>query len=245
MKIAHIIFSFVISLLFLACEDDSVDATSSSGGSTSNALIHNQGVDCSTCHLPNSTTSGASVIIDSGGTLFNLINAANATAGVDLVNYKVLLVKSGVATTFTESTKGTGDFYTDENITSDGYTAQIRNSDNELINSSPADHGLSKKNCNSCHTASGANGTKGRVVEKVSYSANVSGHLSACNGCHNVNYSWAVGDLNVKVNTSSPDDSLLLQKARGVSHGGGSVLSTSSTAYKSVYEWIREGALNN
>jgi hypothetical protein len=44
------------------------------------------------------------------------------------------------------------------------------------------------------------------------------------------------------VSTSAPASSTLLQRASGVSHGGGTVLAPSSADYQTIETWISEGA---
>ena len=47
------------------------------------------------------------------------------------------------------------------------------------------------------------------------------------------------------VNRADAIASALLQKASGVGHGGGTVISTTSTSYITIRDWISEGALDN
>ena len=79
---------------------------------------------------------------------------------------------------------------------------------------------------------------------------------SKCKNCHGNNGRFKVTSTsntlknlqsNSLINSSSPDDSKLLRKARDrfFLHGGGEVLSQTSTQYKTIAQWMREGAQNN
>ncbi|NCO01736.1 MAG: hypothetical protein GW906_07880 [Epsilonproteobacteria bacterium] len=78
-------------------------------------------------------------------------------------------------------------------------------------------------NCST--TACHAGGTTGTVL----YSSD--GNVTA-------SYNNIVAD----VNTTSPDNSLLLTKAIGTSHSGGTILVTSETRYTTIRAWIAGGA---
>ena len=77
--------------------------------------------------------------------------------------------------------------------------------------------------CMACHVASG-------VASSTEYV--LSGELEAD---HEV--------VRALVDVDSPADSKLLSKASGNSHGGGSVLSSSGSEYKTILDWIADGAL--
>ena len=75
---------------------------------------------------------------------------------------------------------------------------------------------------------------------------------SNCKSCHGSNGSFEVTSASTTFNniqsfrgidTSAPSNSYMLMKATGtVSHGGGSILSTTSTDYITIRDWIIEGA---
>lgn len=48
--------------------------------------------------------------------------------------------------------------------------------------------------------------------------------------------------LQTRVNTANPAQSLLLTKATGTSHGGGTALAMGSSEYNTMVEWVRQGA---
>jgi len=75
-----------------------------------------------------------------------------------------------------------------------------------------------------------------------------------CKGCHgnkgNFTVTTANGTYNNLmnngfINTNSPSNSIILQRASGSGHGGGTILPTGSTGYNTIKAWISEGALNN
>lgn len=47
------------------------------------------------------------------------------------------------------------------------------------------------------------------------------------------------------INTANPSNSVILLRASGTGHGGGTILPTGSTGYNTIKAWISEGALNN
>lgn len=73
-----------------------------------------------------------------------------------------------------------------------------------------------------------------------------------CKSCHGSNGNFSItssatpyAGVTPFVNMATPIASKLLTKASGVSHGGGTVLSSSSAEYTTLRDWINEGATNN
>lgn len=99
----------------------------------------------------------------------------------------------------------------------------------------------------------GSGGTQGGIG--VSFADDVDPVLEAkCSGCH----AAGPGGLTItgdpssdydnvieRVTPGDPDDSLLLRKASGESHGGGAVLSPGSDPYDVIDAWISAGAPAN
>ena len=165
--------------------------------------IHNQGKACLKCHS-----------FASGVTVFARLNAPTKSAGA--TGYKIQLGNSYVY----NAGRGSGN----SNLVrySGGkYTANVIDANGNIVNSSAnMSHDASRLDCNRCHTASGANGAPGRIVNKrisasnnagvvavvpaaanattcVSFSKNVMPILSAkCKSCHGSNGRFSIGSTN-------------------------------------------------
>ncbi|MBU1657534.1 hypothetical protein KKG72_00595 [bacterium] len=92
------------------------------------------------------------------------------------------------------------------------------------------------------------------VTTAISFSNDVLPVLNGCKGCHGTDGRFTVTTASATysniasfngVDTVTPANSLLLTKASGVSHGGGTQLSTTSTGYATLRDWIAQGAANN
>lgn len=236
----------LIMALLSGCQvqnfDDNDTANTSSSSNGTPVLIHHQGQSCSSCHNSNSP------IFQTGGTLYALINEADLDAGLDLSDYTIRLKNSTTTLNFTAA-NANGNFYTTAPVSGTDFYIQILNRSGVIINQSPANHGSTKMDCNGCHTQNGQNGTKGRIVGAVSFSKDVRSYLSNCIGCHGGQGGFTVSYSAVKsrVDLNTPADSLLLLKGTATSsHNGGAALGTSAGyRYRGIYEWIRQGALNN
>lgn len=241
--------SILLLLMTTACQVQNFDDTNRSGpadttnSTNSSAITHHQGEDCISCHA-----NSQAPLFQSGGTLFDTINAADLNTALARSNYIVRLQNGSDTVNMVQATSK-GNFYTTTTLTANDYRAQILDASGTIVNQSPADHGASKMNCNSCHTQNGTNSTNGRIVEGVSYIHDVYSHLSSCINCHGGDGGFTISysAVSVRVDTTTPSNSLLLQKGSGtVSHSGGALLGTASGyKYRSIYEWIREGALDN
>lgn len=88
----------------------------------------------------------------------------------------------------------------------------------------------------------------------ISFANSVLPVLNSCKSCHGNNGRFTVTTAaatydNITsfngINTATPSNSLLLTKANGVNHGGSTQLSTTSSGYITIKDWIIQGALNN
>lgn len=89
----------------------------------------------------------------------------------------------------------------------------------------------------------------------VSFSASVMPVVTSnCKSCHGSSGNFSVTTTaatynniigNGFVDTAAADASLLLTKASGTNHGGGTVLPSSGSGYRLLRDWISQGALNN
>ncbi len=78
--------------------------------------------------------------------------------------------------------------------------------------------------------------------------------ITNCQSCHGSSGNLTITDTsstytNISINnfidTVNVDNSSLLTKALGTSHGGGAVLNTTDASYQTLKDWISQGALNN
>jgi mono/diheme cytochrome c family protein len=101
----------------------------------------------------------------------------------------------------------------------------------------------------------GGTTTGGSNGGAVSFSASVMPVVTSnCKACHGSSGNFSVTTTgatysnitgNGFVNTSAADASLLLTKASGTNHGGGTILPSSGVSYQLLRDWINQGALNN
>jgi len=233
-------------------ENDNNEESENEGSSATG--IHNQGIACLQCHS-----------FASGATVFTRLNAPNKSAGA--VGYKIQLGGSYVY----NDGRGSGN----SNLVrySGGkFTANVINAHGNIVNSSAnMSHDASRLDCNRCHTASGANGAPGRIINKrittttvvpasvntttcVSFSKNVMPILLAkCKTCHGSNGRFSIGSTNATYTNIAALQSpiktaaqyLLNKGSNTINHGGGAVISGSSNEYKTIKAWVAEGALNN
>ena len=109
----------------------------------------------------------------------------------------------------------------------------------------------------SSSTSSGSSSSQSTQSNAVSFSSDVMPILTTkCKACHGNNGRFSVSSTdgtynnltaNGFIDTNTPDDARLLQKARNrfFLHGGGEVLSQNSSGYKTIAQWMLEGAQNN
>ncbi len=138
--------------------------TGTTGNSSTQAgaglLVHNQGRNCLSCH---SNRFGAA------GTIFTKKNAQDGDAASAASSaYTIELVSDkGTKIRFAKAWNGTGNRYAYptavQNIAY--FTPQVVNTaTGQVVNRSRYQHDANRFACNRCHTATGANGAPGRVV---------------------------------------------------------------------------------
>ncbi len=152
---------------------------------------HNQGANCAACHSPGTTTyygySSSSYydddddysdddysdddsydndeVFDSGATIFTSLTAANDDITKAAYGYSVQLLLNDGTTVNYKIGNGIGNVNATFNAGITTYTAQVINTKGEVVNSSLTNsHDASRFDCNSCHTATGANGAPGRIT---------------------------------------------------------------------------------
>jgi len=234
-----------------------------------NAISHNQGQSCLSCHAIGGSNEKQ---FTSGATVYTTLNAANGTTNV-ATNYTLkLYLESNLGIINYNIGNGIGNVNsTFSTATVNSYTAKVVDANGNIVNSSLTDsHDLGRLDCNSCHTAAGTGGAPGRIVSydyaasiatpppttstAISFSNDVLPLLTtSCQSCHGTSGNFSVTSSTVTpytsttnfVNTTVATDSVLLQRATGVSHGGGTIWSNTSTQYTTVKDWITQGALNN
>jgi mono/diheme cytochrome c family protein len=132
---------------------------------------HNQGVSCATCHSTSAATnygddsSSNDEVFDSGATIYTSLTAANNDAAKAAYGYSLRLLLNDGTTVSYRIGNGTGNVNATFNAGITSYTAQVINTRGEVVNSSSTNsHDASRFDCNSCHTATGANGAPGRIT---------------------------------------------------------------------------------
>lgn len=131
--------------------------------------IHMQGERCARCHsLSNLDSASLRTDYDSderftsGVTLYETLDSTLATQ-----TYTIQLLLTGGEIQKYQAGKGSGNFHGTFNDGIDTYTPQILDAKGNVVRSSLTDsHNATRFDCNSCHTASGANGAAGRVFAK-------------------------------------------------------------------------------
>lgn len=126
--------------------------------------VHNQGLDCLTCHSP-SSNSGEK-IFNSGATVFNTLNGANKDANNASDNHKIRLrLSSGQTIDYTLGNGSGNSWVVTDTGAIDNFTVEIVNAQNVVVNSSLTNsHDVGQLACNSCHTSKGLNNAPGRIV---------------------------------------------------------------------------------
>ncbi|WP_457747128.1 hypothetical protein [Sulfurimonas sp.] len=252
----ELFLSMLVAFALVGCGGDI-----SSGEST---LYHNQGSACLSCHnAPAIAAEGRSFY--SGATVYTELNATAATQYASGYSLKAVL-SNGIVVNFGLG-RGTGNFNSiDSRLLSYLFTTELVDANGTVVSSSATNsHGPTQLDCNSCHTAVGINGAPGRIApptitapsnaQALSFATDVMPILTAsCKGCHGTNGRYTVttaaatytniGTFN-GIDTVTPTNSLLLTKASGVNHGGGTVLGTTTVGYMTIRNWIMQGALNN
>lgn len=87
----------------------------------------------------------------------------------------------------------------------------------------------------------------------VSFSADVKPVLQVCASCHAggaggwvyAGSAEAYSRTIAKIDVQQPEKSVLLIKATGGGHGGGTLFGTGSSSYQTIVNWIAQGAKNN
>lgn len=231
------------------------------------SVLHSQGVSCASCH-----GAGSEESFTSGATVFTTLDAANSDASKYATGYTIrLLLENTDATINYIAGLGSANSYTNASAgTINSYTAQVVDTSGNVVNASAANsHDLTRLDCNRCHSAIGSDGAPGRILAEtttttteptVSASASFSTDVMPvlemqCQSCHGTSGDFTVTTVdatylnltsNSFLNTAVPDDSLLLQKGSGSTfHGGGTVISTASSEYLTIQQWIMQGASNN
>ena len=239
-------------------DSDDDGGGSDDDGESSGSGTHNTGRSCAQCHSRD---------FDSGATVFTKLTAStgNIASG-----YKIQLGNSMVYS----AGRGSGNSHLN-NFSGGSFTAQVIDGNGNIVNSSAANsHDSSRLDCNRCHTSGGAAGAPGRIVNYkitssvastpvpanvntstcVSFSKNVMPILSAkCKSCHGSNGNFSVTSANgtyaniggLKSPITAGVQYLIDKGSNSLGHGGGSVIPTSSSEYKTIKAWINEGALNN
>jgi len=153
--------------------------------------VHNQGLACASCHsIGGSATlapsrsdenenddedsenegsenenEDAENVFDSGATIFTTIDGANKSAVKAASNYSLRLVLESGTIEGYKIGRGTGNVHASFNAGIANYTAEVLDRTGKVVNSSSTNsHDASRLDCNSCHTAAGANGAPGRIV---------------------------------------------------------------------------------
>ncbi len=268
MKLSYLLSVAVTTLLLIGC-----DATTREDGEEDDDLIiaangvvlHHQGESCMSCHGAGSSNE---VIFDSGATIFTTIDALNGDASNVAQNYSLRLVLASLAGTENYIWgRGTGNFHATLNAGITNYTVEILDANANVVNSSQTNsHTTARFDCNSCHTSTGANGAPGRILAKTfvpvtvpttttttapQFANDVQPILTSnCAGCHGNSGTFSItnnppytGTMQF-VDTTTPTNSRLLQKGKGIiSHTGGVQLSDSE--YITIRDWISAGALND
>ena len=226
------------------------------------SVLHSQGVSCATCH-----GAGSEESFTSGATIFTTLDAANSDTSKYATGYTIRLLLENIGSTVNYiAGRGSANSYTNASAgTINSYTAQVVDASGNVVNASAANtHDLTRLDCNRCHSAVGSDGAPGRIVTttttptvsaSASFSADVMPILEMkCQGCHGNEGDFTVTTTDATytnltsnnfLDTDVADNSRLLRKGSGSFHGGGTIISTTSTEYLTIQEWIMQGASNN
>jgi len=233
--------------------NDGNDNGNDNGSNDDNIVLHYQGQNCLNCHN-----------FASAGTVFSTLDANDNTVGA--TGYRIKLSTGNVF----NAAIGKGNSYALSFPTSN-YTAEVMDANGNIVNSSAAlSHDSSRRACNSCHTATGNNGAPGRILNKritptpttpptpttsaTSFNTDILPILTAkCKACHGTNGQFTVTTANatyanitaLKGSATAGGTYLLQKSSNSVAHGGGQVITTTSTEYTTIQAWVTEGGLNN
>jgi len=227
-------------------------------------VIHYQGKDCMTCH------SSGEYAFNSGGTVFTRLNGADEDINAVAVNHTLRLVlESGLSLTYTKG-MGYGNAHWRGDVGAiDSFTAQVLDPNGAVVNSSnPNSHHVGMLACNTCHSATGANGAPGRIINyrptettatvsqsDPTFSASVMPILTnKCVSCHSstsnngfivdtADSANAYKEVMYYVTTDNPAGSAILLKPTGSNHM--LIFDTNTAEYDTILQWIEAGALNN
>lgn len=255
----------LLALVFLAgCVED-IESTNDYVSEES----HNQGAQCLTCHGIGGSEASED-LFTSGATVYTTIDGVASDKYAS--NYTVRLVLENTSTQINyRAGYGTGNSNTNYSNSINYYSAQVVDGSGNVVNSSLVNsHDAGRLDCNTCHTAAGTDGAPGRITSYDYYainsaadnntttrffSTNVMPILDAkCKSCHGTdgdftitNTSSTYNNINTYsfVDTANVNSSLLLTKGSGSNHPGGTIISTTSTDYVTIKDWITQGALNN
>ncbi|MCD6260142.1 MAG: hypothetical protein J7J31_11140 [Helicobacteraceae bacterium] len=248
-------------------DDDDHDDDTTNISPTQTITTHNQGIDCLSCHAyPARDADGEDFY--SGVTIFTQLDATQPQEYAYGYTIRVTLSNGQTFDYETKEKRGTGNAYSeDARLLSYDFTAHVLDPSGTIVNSSMINsHTPSRLACNTCHTASGNNGAPGRVasqsiVSPVSNSDTTDVNVTTdsltfvddvlpiltnnCQVCHNSNVTTYSSLISFGgINMTYPDSSLLLQKASGsVSHVAGTILTTTSSEYMMLREWIVQGLI--
>jgi len=219
---------------------------------------HNEGKACLNCHS-----------FTSAGTVFSTLNAPDNTPGA--LGYRIQLNDSIV---YMNAEYGIGNQIANTFPTGN-YTAHVIDANGNIVNSSaPMSHDATRRNCNSCHSATGNSGAPGRITTMkiavapttptttisdtttttpvcVSFSSNVMPILeSRCKSCHGTNGRFSVTTANATyaeiTALQANGAQYMLDKGANIQmHGGGAAILPNSAEYTTIKAWIDEGAINN
>jgi len=263
--------SLLAVALLTGCGSDSIiDDDDGDDGS----VYHNPGSSCASCHSElGNKAEGKS--FRSGVTVYTTLSSSTPVDGYlvrllmddgNSVDYKVGRGRGN-------ANSGLYDTALD-GYSSNSYTVQLLNSSGTVVKSSGLNtHDSARLDCNSCHRAVGLNNAPGEVTPEtvavvtpppppatgpLSFATDVMPVLeNDCKSCHgssgsftittaSTTYSNITALTNGGVDTTTPENSYLLQKSNGqLGHGGGTKWAITDASYITVKTWITEGALNN
>ncbi len=233
-------------------DDKGSDDKGSDDKGSNDGGAHNEGKACLNCHS-----------FTSAGTVFTSLNTPDNTPGA--LGYRIQLNDSIV---YTNASYGVGNQITNA-FPAGNYTAHVIDGNGNIVNSSaPMSHDATRRNCNSCHTATGNSGAPGRITTMkvatpttvptapattvcVSFNSNVMPILEArCKSCHGTNGRFSVTTTNatyaeITALQANGAQYMLDKAANTQAHAGGAIISPSSAEYTTIKAWITEGAMNN
>ena len=149
MKNRYLWIALAIIPLLVGCGEDE-----------GNDIVHNQGLNCLSCHSSGEHT------FNSGVTIYKSINGADNDSNDVYDSYNVkLLLDNGQVITYSKGNGLGNKLYSGDQGAINNFTAQVVDSSGTIVNSSNTNsHNVGRLACNSCHTIAGLNGAPGRVV---------------------------------------------------------------------------------